>query len=90
MTPTPAIDLGPVAPELFLVATGILLLVVGVLPRRPGATTRLAIALGGVALAAIASLLLWHRTGPATVLAGAVAADRFGVTVRLEIGRAHV
>ena len=83
MTPTPAIDLGPVAPELFLVATGILLLVVGVLPRRPGATPRLTIALGGVALAAVASLLLWHRTGPATVLAGAVAADRFGVAVRL-------
>ena len=46
MTPTPAIDLGPVAPELFLVATGILLLVVGVLPRRPGATARLAIEIG--------------------------------------------
>ncbi|MFM8944710.1 MAG: NADH-quinone oxidoreductase subunit N [Actinomycetota bacterium] len=80
---TPAIDLGPLAPELALVLTAIGLRLLGVAPRRPDAATRFAIALAGLVVAAGAALALWGWTGAPTVLGGAVAADRFGVAVRL-------
>ncbi|MFM7718719.1 MAG: NADH-quinone oxidoreductase subunit N [Actinomycetota bacterium] len=84
MTPsTPTIVLGPVLPELVLVVAAIAVLLAGVLPRRPRSTTLLGIALAGLAVAAWAAIGLWGREGNPTVLAGAVAADRFGVLVRL-------
>ena len=82
---TPAVELGPVLPELILVGVGIVLLIGAVLANRANATTLLLVALAGVAAAAVAALGLWGWDGDLTVLGGAVAADRFGVVVRLII-----
>ena len=80
---TPPIDLGPVVPELVLVGTAILVLLGGALARRVESLGWLFVALAGVAGAAAASIALWDRDGELTVLGGTVAADRFGVAVRL-------
>jgi NADH-quinone oxidoreductase subunit N len=81
--PTPAIDLGPVVPELILVGTAIAVLLGGAIARRVEPLGWLFVSLAGVAGAAAASVALWDREGDLTVLAGTVAADRFGVAVRL-------
>ena len=83
MIPHPPVDLGPVVPELVLVGTGILVLLGGATLRRVQASTLLLVSLVGVAAAAAASIALWDWGGGPTVLAGAVAVDRFGVVVRL-------
>jgi NADH-quinone oxidoreductase subunit N len=80
--PTPAIELGPVLPELILVGTGIVLLLGGVVVRRASPVTLLLFALAGVVAAAAATVRLWDWDGAATVLADAIATDRFGVVVR--------
>ncbi|HSD48662.1 MAG TPA: NADH-quinone oxidoreductase subunit NuoN [Actinomycetota bacterium] len=80
---TPAVDLGPVMPELILVGAAILALLVGVIARRAEPLVLLFIAMAGVAGAAAASILLWDWGGGLTVLAGAVATDRFAVVARL-------
>ncbi|HEX9124223.1 MAG TPA: NADH-quinone oxidoreductase subunit NuoN [Actinomycetota bacterium] len=80
---TPRLDLGPVAPELVLVGSGIVVLLAGAFFRRVEHTALLMISLAGLAGAAAVSLLLWDWTGPLTVLGGAVAADRFAVAARL-------
>ncbi|GIV00465.1 MAG: NADH-quinone oxidoreductase subunit N [Actinomycetota bacterium] len=76
------VELAPIAPELLLVGAAILVLLGGVLPRRPDPLAHLAISLAGVAGAATASVLLWSRGG-AAALGGMVAVDRFGVVARL-------
>ncbi len=85
MIPHPAVDLGPVFPELILVGTGILVLLAGATLRRVEPLTLLLVSLVGVAAAAAASIALWDWGGGPTVLAGSVAVDRFGVVVRLII-----
>ncbi|HEU4354233.1 MAG TPA: NADH-quinone oxidoreductase subunit NuoN [Actinomycetota bacterium] len=80
---TPAVDLGPVMPELILVGAAIVALLVGAIARRVEPLVLLFIALAGVAGAATASVLLWDWGGGLTVLAGAVATDRFAVVARL-------
>ncbi|HEX5950673.1 MAG TPA: NADH-quinone oxidoreductase subunit NuoN [Actinomycetota bacterium] len=80
---TPEVDLGPVMPELILVGAGIVALLVGAIARRVEPLVLLFIAMAGVAGAAAASLLLWDWDGGLTVLAGAVATDRFAVVARL-------
>lgn len=80
---TPRIELAPIAPELLLVGAGVLVLLLGVLARRPDPAALLAISLAGVAGAAAASVMLWGWDGGLTALAGAVAVDRFAVVVRL-------
>ena len=79
----PALQFGPVAPELMLVgAASVLLLAVAVVK---GLDER-ALLLGSLAAvvgAAVASLLLWHWKGPTYVLGGMVAADKFAVIARL-------
>jgi NADH-quinone oxidoreductase subunit N len=82
---TPAVDLGPIVPELFLVGTGIVVLLGGAVLRRVEPLALLFVSLAGVAGAAAASLSLWTWDGGLTVLAGSVAVDRFGVVVRLII-----
>ena len=85
MLPAPKLDLVPVLPEILLAGVAIVGLVYEALAPRSSRAAHLAIATVGVAAAAVASLLLWDRTGPATVLTGAIQADRFAVVARLII-----
>ena len=82
MIRTPPIDLEPILPELILVGAGILVLLVGAVLRVPPLTLLL-VSLAGLVGAAIATIALWDWDGGLTVLADAVAVDRFGVVVRL-------
>ncbi|CAN5143761.1 NADH-quinone oxidoreductase subunit N [soil metagenome] len=81
----PEVDLGPVLPELILVGTAIAAMLFDAL--RPSRDQRLmaTLSMAGIAAAAGASVWLWSREGPASVLGGMVAADRFAVFFRLVI-----
>ena len=81
--PTPELVFEPLLPELVLVAFAIAGLLYEALAKRAEPLVHLAIGLVGVALAAATSLWLWNWDGPATVLGGTVAADRFAVLARL-------
>jgi NADH-quinone oxidoreductase subunit N len=82
---TPKIDLLPILPELILIGTGILVLLVGAIVKRVEPAALLVLSLAGVLGAAAASIVLWDWHGGLTVLAGAVAVDRFAVVARLII-----
>jgi NADH-quinone oxidoreductase subunit N len=82
---TPHIDWAPIAPELILIGSGIVVLLLGVVIRGRASDTLLALALAGVVGAAASDVVLWRWTGPITVLNGMVATDRFAVVVRLVI-----
>jgi NADH-quinone oxidoreductase subunit N len=73
----------PIAPELILVGTAIILLLIDAL--MPGADhrARALLALAGLGGAAAYSVWLWTWEGPGTVLGNMVAADRFSVFIRL-------
>jgi len=79
----PPLDFAPLAPELILTGTGIVLLVGGALAPRRSPSVLLGLTLVALAAAAVASLALWNWDGPASVLGRMVAADRFGVVSRL-------
>ena len=81
--PTPELAFEPVLPELVLVTFAIAGLLYEALAKRSEPLVHLSIGLVGVALAAATSLSLWNWDGPATVLGGTVAADRFAVLARL-------
>jgi NADH-quinone oxidoreductase subunit N len=81
--PTPELVFEPLLPELVLVAFAIAGLLYEALAKRSEPLVHLAIGLVGVALAAATSLWLWNWDGPATVLGGTIAADRFAVLARL-------
>jgi NADH-quinone oxidoreductase subunit N len=83
--PTPAIELGPVLPELILVGVGVVLLLAGIVVRKASPTTLLVLGLGGIAAAAVGTVRLWDWEGGPTALAGSISTDRFGVVVRLII-----
>ena len=83
--PTPAIELGPVLPELIVVGVGVVLLLAGVVARKASPTTLLVLCLAGIAAAAVATVRLWDWEGGPAVLAGSISTDRFGVVVRLII-----
>jgi NADH-quinone oxidoreductase subunit N len=80
---TPELAFEPLLPELFLVGFGIVGLLYEALARRSDPLVHLTIGLVGVALAGATSVWLWNWDGPATVLAGAIAVDRFAVLARL-------
>ena len=82
MIDTPTVELAPIAPELILVATAIVVLLGGVVLRSVDRLVWLLASLVVVVAAAAAAIMLWDR-GASTVLAGSVAVDRFGVVVRL-------
>jgi NADH-quinone oxidoreductase subunit N len=82
---TPKIDLLPILPELILIGIGIVVLLGGAIVKRAEPGALLAISLAGVLGAAAVSIQLWNWHGGLTVLAGAVAADRFAVVARLVI-----
>ena len=81
--PTPELDLAPIGPELVLDGAAVAALLLDAFRPSRSRRTLLGIALAGLAGAAVASLALWDREGPATVLGGMVAADRFAVAARL-------
>ena len=83
MLPTPPLDFVPALPEVILTAVALLVLLYEALAPRASARVHLAASLAGLAGAAAASLAMWSRTGPSTVLAGAVQVDRFAVVARL-------
>ncbi len=82
----PEIRLGPIAPELLLVGTGIVVLLGAAFDHRVKHSVLVAVSLIGVAAAALGYLLMWRKwnwNGAPTVLGGAVAADRFAVVAGL-------
>jgi NADH-quinone oxidoreductase subunit N len=81
--PTPTVDLGPLLPELILAGAAIVVLLMGAIAKRNDPVVLLWISLAGVVAAGVASIRLWDWDGALTVLAGSIAADRFGVVVRL-------
>jgi len=85
VTAHPPIDFRPLAPELVLVGTALLLMMLDAL--RPTRDQRpfVLLSLAGVAGAAAATLWLWTWHGSPTVLGGMIATDRFAVYFRLVI-----
>jgi NADH-quinone oxidoreductase subunit N len=81
--PTPELVFEPLLPELVLVAFAIAGLLYEAFAKRSESLVHLSIGLVGVALAGATSLWLWGWDGPATVLGGTIAADRFAVVTRL-------
>ncbi len=82
---TPALQFGPILPELILTGTAIVVLLADAVFKEMRQRTLLLLSLLGIAGAAGASIWLWSWHGPQTVLAGAVYADRFAVVARLLI-----
>jgi NADH-quinone oxidoreductase subunit N len=80
---TPELDFWPFLPELFLAGFGILGMLYEAFSKRSPRPVHLAIALAGLLGATGATLALWNYDGGATVLAGAIATDRFAVVARL-------
>ena len=81
--PAPHIEWLPILPELILVGTGLVTMLYEAFATRSQRAVHLMLSLTGVAGAAYAAFLLWDWTGEPTVLAGAVAADRYAVVARL-------
>jgi len=79
----PPLDFWPLAPELILTGTAIVVLLAGAFMPRAGRGGLLMLSLAGVAGAAAASILLWDWSGELTILGGMVATDRFAVVARL-------
>jgi NADH-quinone oxidoreductase subunit N len=81
----PPLSFGPVAPELILVGTAIVLMLLDALAPTNDQGPAVFLSLAGVVGAAAWSLRLWFWKGSATVLGGMVATDRFTVFFRLVI-----
>jgi NADH-quinone oxidoreductase subunit N len=82
-TPHPPLLLWPIAPELVLVGTGLLLMLMDALRPTRSQLPAVAVSLLGIVAAAGVSVWLWSYQGPRNVLAGMVALDRFTVFFRL-------
>jgi NADH-quinone oxidoreductase subunit N len=83
--PHPPLSFGPLAPELILVGTALLLMLIDALRPATPRRAQAAIAFAGIAGAGVAAMLLWNWGGQPVVLGGMVAADRFAVFSRLVI-----
>ena len=80
---TPRLEFAPIMPELILCGAAIFGLLYEALAPRTDRRWHLALALGGLVAAALATFPLWHWAGHSTVMAGMVAVDRFSVVSRL-------
>jgi NADH-quinone oxidoreductase subunit N len=81
--PTPELEFVPILPELILCGAAIVGLLYEAFAPRSDRGVHLAIGLAGLAAAAAATFTVWGWDGPAAVMAGMVAADRFSVVARL-------
>src|SRR6266702_1905835 len=84
-TPLAPITFGPLAPELILVGTALVLMLVDALQPKTDRRAVAAVAFAGVLGAAAASISLWFWHGRPLVLGGMIEADRFAVFFRLVI-----
>ena len=82
---TPRLEFAPIMPELILCGAAIIGILYEAFVPRTDRRWHLALALAGVAAAALATFPLWHWEGHATVMAGMVAVDRFSVVSRLTL-----
>src|SRR5919197_2662937 len=81
--PHPPLQFKPIAPELVLIGAGLFIMLFDAMsPARQHASLAM-LSLAGVATAAAFSVSLWRWSGPAAVLGGMVAADKFAVFLRL-------
>jgi NADH-quinone oxidoreductase subunit N len=79
----PSLQFKPIAPELVLIGAGLVIMLFDAMyPARQHASLAM-LSLAGVAAAAAFSVSLWRWSGPAAVLGGMVAADKFAVFLRL-------
>ena len=83
MIRTPDLDFWPFLPELILAGFGVIGILFEAFSKRSSRPVHLAIALAGLLGATGATLALWDYGGPASVLADAIATDRFTVVARL-------
>ena len=82
MTRAPELVFQPVMPELVLCGFAIVGLLYEAFSLRSSSRIHLSLSAIGIAGAGLASWFLWDWSGPATVLGGSVAADRFSVLAR--------
>ena len=82
---TPDIDLVPILPELILIGTGILVLLGGAIVKRAAPAALLVVSLPACSAPRRHRSRCGTGDGGLTVLAGAVAVDRFAVVARLVI-----
>jgi NADH-quinone oxidoreductase subunit N len=80
--PTPDLTFAPLLPEMVLAVVGIAGMLYEAVARRPDRGTHLALGFIGLVAAAAVTVPLWSWEGESTVLAGAIAADRFSVVSR--------
>ena len=81
--PSPHIEWLPILPEVILVGTGLVTMLYEAFAPRSQRAVHLVLSLAGLAGAGYAAYALWDWTGEPTILAGAVAADRYAVAARL-------
>jgi NADH-quinone oxidoreductase subunit N len=79
------LDFWPLAPELVLIGMGLVLMLADALRPHYDHAQQATASLAALAGAAAVSVYLWSYDGPATVLGGMVANDRFAVFFRLVI-----
>ena len=80
-----AAELTPITPELIVVGTGLALMLLDALRPPRSQVPFVALSMAGVLAAAAYSVYLWSWEGPATVMRGMIAADRFSVFFRFAI-----
>ena len=81
----PPLSFGPLAPELTLVGTGLVLMVLGSLRPRVDQRAMVLLSLSGIVGATAAAVRLWFWSGPVEVLGGMVATDHYAVFFRIVI-----
>jgi NADH-quinone oxidoreductase subunit N len=78
----PTLAFQPVVPEMILVGTAILVLLIDAIRPTRDQALSLTLSLAALAAAAFYSIVLWEWSGGPTVLGGMVSTDRFGVFFR--------
>ena len=88
MIPTPPVELRPVLAELLLVVFAIVGMLYEAFAPDASRLVHLALALVGIAGAAVAALTLWHWSGSPYVLGDSVAVDKFSVVASVVLAGA--
>jgi NADH-quinone oxidoreductase subunit N len=80
---TPPLEFRPILPELLLCGFAIVGMLYEAFAARPSRIVHLGVALVGIGAAGIATVTLWHWSGPPYVLGDTVAVDKFSVVSRV-------